>query len=65
MPKKHGKGVYEEIKKIRSDIKVFFMSGYTADIIQKKGILEEGLDFILKPVSLHDILGKVREVLDK
>ena len=65
MPRKNGKEAYTEIKKIKSDIKVLFLSGYTADIIHKKGILEEGMNFILKPVSINKLLGKVREVLDK
>ncbi len=65
MPKKNGKEVYEEIKRINPDIKTIFLSGYTANIIHKKGILEEGLDFILKPVSPKDLLRKVREVLDR
>ncbi len=65
MPKKNGKEVYEEIKKIRPDIKTIFASGYTADIIQKKSAIEEGMDFILKPVSPKDLLKKVREVLNR
>jgi CheY-like chemotaxis protein len=65
MPKKNGKEVYEEIKKIKPDIKALFLSGYPAYIIQNKGILEEGIDFIPKPVTKNDLLRKVREVLDK
>ncbi|MCL4475660.1 MAG: MEKHLA domain-containing protein [Nitrospirae bacterium] len=64
MPKKNGKEVYEEIKKINPRIKVLFLSGYTANLIHKKGILDEGLDFILKPVSPKELLRKVRRVLD-
>ncbi len=65
MPKKNGKEAYQEISKIRPGIKVLFTSGYTADIIHRKGILETGLDFILKPISPAIFLKKVREVLDK
>lgn len=65
MPRKNGKEVYEEIKKIKPDIKTIFLSGYTANLIHKKGILEEGLNFILKPVSPKELLRKVREALDK
>lgn len=65
MPKKNGKQVYDEIMELRPDAKVIFASGYTANIIQKKGILEEGIDFILKPVSPQELLRKVREALDK
>lgn len=65
MPKKSGKVVYEEIRNIRPDVKALFTSGYAIDIIQKIGILEEGLNFVLKPISPKELLRKVREVLDK
>jgi PAS domain S-box-containing protein len=64
MPKKNGKEAYEEIRKIRPDVKVIFTSGYTADILNKKGILEEGINFLSKPISTNDLIRKVREVLD-
>jgi signal transduction histidine kinase len=64
MPKKNGKEVYDEIKKAKPDIKVIFVSGYSADIIHKKGIMEEGMEFISKPISPGDFLAKVRDVLD-
>jgi len=65
MPKKNGKEVYDEIKKVRPDIKAIFISGYASDIIYKKGILEEGTDVILKPLSPQELLKKAREMLDK
>lgn len=65
MPKKSGKEAYAEIKKIRPDIKALFVSGYTMDIITKKELLDEGMDFILKPVSPRDLVKKVREALDR
>jgi signal transduction histidine kinase/CheY-like chemotaxis protein len=65
MPKKNGKEAYDEIKEIKPDIKTIFTSGYNVDIIHKKGILDEGLDFILKPILPDELLRKMREVLDK
>jgi PAS domain S-box-containing protein len=65
MPEKNGKEAYDEIRKSRPDIKVLFVSGYAADIIQKKGILNQGLHFVFKPISPVHLLKKVREVLDK
>ncbi len=65
MPKKNGKDVYDEIKKKRPDIKAIFMSGYNSDVIHKKGFLEEGLDFLPKPLLSDELLIKIREVLEK
>ncbi len=65
MPNKNGREAYEEIKKIRPDIKALFMSGYPADIIQKHGIIEKGFAYIEKPASPTKLLRKIREVLDK
>jgi CheY-like chemotaxis protein len=64
MPKRNGKEVYEEIRKIRPDLKVLFMSGYTGDILYRKGITEDELNFISKPVMPHDMLAKIRDLID-
>ncbi|HEX8949101.1 MAG TPA: ATP-binding protein [Dissulfurispiraceae bacterium] len=64
MPKKNGKEVYDELRKMSPGVKVLFTSGYTADIIHKKGILDEGLNFISKPVMPNELLRKIREVMD-
>ncbi len=65
MPKKNGKETYDEIHSHSPDIRAIFVSGYTANLIHRKGILSEGVDFIMKPVSPIDLLKKVREVLDR
>ncbi|MEE8328758.1 MAG: PAS domain S-box protein [Thermodesulfovibrionia bacterium] len=64
MPGKKGKEVYEEIKKMRPDIKTIFTSGYTKDIIHTKDIIKQDLNFLSKPVSPNNLLRKIREVLD-
>jgi PAS domain S-box-containing protein len=64
MPKKTGKEVYDAIRQKNQDIKVLFISGYDADMIQKKGVLDRGVNFISKPVSPDELLYKVRDVLD-
>ncbi len=64
MPTKNGREAYEEISKIRPDIKALFMSGYSESSIHQKTILKEGLHFISKPFSQTALLKKVREILD-
>jgi two-component system cell cycle sensor histidine kinase/response regulator CckA len=64
MPKMHGNEVYKKIKIIKPDIKCLFMSGYSNDIIEKRGVFNEGVKFISKPFSPYDLLRKIREALD-
>ncbi len=64
MPNINGKEVYDTIKSMRPEIKALFMSGYTADIINQKGILDEGLSYISKPLTPDGLLRKIREVLN-
>ena len=64
MPKKNGKAVYEEIKRIKPDIKVLFTSGYSADFLHTKGVLESGIHLIKKPMTTDELLKKIRMVLD-
>ena len=64
MPKKDGRTTYGRIKEIDPGMKALFMSGYTADIIHRKGIYEDNLNFLSKPVLPYDLATKVREILD-
>ncbi len=63
MPKKDGIEAYKEIKRINPDIPAIFISGYTKDVIQSKGIYDEGINLLLKPVAPDDIATKIRELL--
>ena len=65
MPRKNGKETYDAIQKATPDPKVIFISGYSADVIQRKNILKKGSHFISKPVSPTELLNMVRTVLDK
>jgi PAS domain S-box-containing protein len=64
MPRKNGMHTFEEIKKIKPDINVLFMSGYTGDIVLDKGILKKEFNFISKPLSPNTLLRKIRGILD-
>lgn len=64
MPVMNGKECYENMIKIKSDIKVIFMSGYTENFIHKKGVLTEGVNFISKPITPLELAKKIKEVLN-
>ena len=58
MPRMSGKEVYAEIKKVKPGIKVLFVSGYTADRIDKESLGAENVSFLFKPVSPQESIEK-------
>jgi two-component system, cell cycle sensor histidine kinase and response regulator CckA len=65
MPEMNGRELAERVVSIKPDIKCLFMSGYTANVITHRGVLDEGVNFIQKPFSMQTLAAKVREVLDQ
>ena len=64
LPDLNGKEVYEKLRAHKSDVKVLFVSGYTSEFLNKKGIIQESLNFISKPLNPGLFLGQVRKLID-
>ncbi|BDU73608.1 response regulator [Mesoterricola silvestris] len=64
MPAMNGKELQQRILEERQGFKVLFISGYTGDILAKRGLMREETHFLQKPFRIKDLLGKVREVLE-
>jgi PAS domain S-box-containing protein len=64
MPEMNCKELVEQVREIHPELKCLFMSGYTADIIARNGILDEGVNFLHKPFSMKELAAKVREAID-
>jgi signal transduction histidine kinase/CheY-like chemotaxis protein len=58
-----GRELAEQLQRDRPELRVLFMSGYSADIIATRGVLDPGVTVVEKPFSSADLLGKVRELL--
>lgn len=63
MPGMNGRDLTNCIQSLNPQIKCLFMSGYTADIIARHGVLDNDVNFIQKPFSMTDLATKVKEVL--
>ena len=63
MPGMNGRDLAELLQSRYPNIGVLFMSGYTADVIAHRGVLDEGVNFIQKPFSMKNLAVKVREAL--
>lgn len=65
MPKKNGKEVFEEARKIHPNIRSVFMTGHPFDVISSHGLSADDLVVIAKPLTPGELLMRVREVLDE
>lgn len=64
MPVMNGRELAATLQPLRPEMRVLFMSGYSADIISSQGIIDEGVHFLQKPVSFDSLTAKVRQLLD-
>ena len=65
MPKKNGKEVYRDLTRMKPELRALFMSGYTKDIVLERGMIDDRVDFIAKPLVPNDLLHRVRQMLDR
>ena len=64
MPEMNGRDLGRALMVHRPKLKCLFMSGYTAEVIAPRGVLDDDVNFIQKPFSTEQLAAKVREVLD-
>ncbi len=64
MPEMNGRDLAYQFHLLYPDLKILFMSGYTADVIADRGgELDEGVHFLQKPFSTNELAAKIRDTL--
>ncbi len=63
MPELNGRQLSERLLAHRPQLKVIFMSGYTADIIAEHGVLDEGVHYLQKPFRIDELANALRKRL--
>jgi len=63
MPEMNGRDLADRLLSVNPNLKRLYMSGYTADLVAPRGVLEDGVQFIQKPFSKTDLADKIRRVL--
>ena len=64
MAGKNGRELGEEVRSQLPATKIVYMSGYTDDVVVRRGVIEAGMPFLQKPFRPADLLCKLRRVLD-
>jgi signal transduction histidine kinase/CheY-like chemotaxis protein len=63
MPAMNGRKMMEKVAALRPGLKALYMSGHTANVISKNGIIEEEIQLIKKPFDVYALNKKILEVL--
>jgi PAS domain S-box-containing protein len=63
MPEMTGRELAARLRESRPQVKVLYVSGYTADIIGREGVLDAEVAYLPKPFTPAQLAIKVREVL--
>ncbi len=65
MPDMNGREVAQQLALLRPKSRIVFMSGYTADVIAHRGVLDTGVEYLQKPFTPESLARKIRETLAK
>jgi PAS domain S-box-containing protein len=65
MPGMNGRELYECLFTRMPQLKVLFMSGHAEETIYNTGVLDRDTTFLHKPISMHALTEKVREILER
>jgi DNA-binding NtrC family response regulator len=65
MPHMSGPQLIKQLKQVRQDFKVLYMTEYADEAIVQHGVVDKTINLIHKPFTIEKLARKVREVLDK
>ena len=63
LPGMSGRELADRVRSEFPEIKVLFTSGYTGDVLGRRGVLEDGLEFLPKPFTPAALVDKVQAIL--
>lgn len=65
MPGMNGGELARRLRRLRTGIRVVFMSGYSSEAVATHGVLSPGSAFLQKPFSVEELVDRLRDALDR
>ena len=65
MPGESGRELVERLRHRWGPVPALFISGYSETVLDHHGVVPQGVDLLLKPLSGDGLAAKVREMLDR
>jgi len=65
MSGRNGREILDAIMDFNPRVRSLLVSGYGEDVMLRKGVPGENVDFLSKPLSVMQLFSKVREILDR
>jgi PAS domain S-box-containing protein len=65
LPRKSGPSLAHDLRALRPDLRVLFVSGYTENAFLSSGAVEPGIELLEKPFTPETLVRHVRAILDR
>jgi CheY-like chemotaxis protein len=65
LPQLSGRDLADAARTYRPALPVLFMTGYAENAVRRDRFLAAGMDMVVKPFQIDELLGKVRQLLDQ
>lgn len=65
LPQMRGSELAEQLKALKPDLRVLYISGHTANAIVERGELKPGVEFLEKPFTLATLAQRVSQILGR
>ncbi|MCC7491060.1 MAG: PAS domain S-box protein [Fimbriimonadaceae bacterium] len=65
MPALNGRQLYEQLSAQQAGLRVLYITGYDDEVLGTRGVLDDGIQLLLKPFTPQVLCQKVRQVLDQ
>jgi PAS domain S-box-containing protein len=64
MPGANGRELGRRAQQLRPSLKILYMTGYSRNAVVHQGRLDDGVEFIQKPMTQAELSARVRQILD-